>query len=224
MKMRKLMVSVLLLLTLALVGGSISAQSGVTGYVVHGVPGLVVDVYIDGALVLEDFQPGTIVGPLVGPANTPKTVAIVPANGDPASPAIQATLTGAPGSNISIVAHLDENGAPTASVFENDFSATHGDNARVIVRHTAAAPAVDALFFPGTPNQLRVGPLSNGEQTVAELAPGSYTVGLAPAGTDTVVFGPATDSLAANRAYVVYFIGSLSGGSFTYIYQNVPVA
>jgi hypothetical protein len=220
--MRKIAIG--LLAVLVLVGGTMSAQAGVTGYVVHGIPGLVVDVYIDDALVLEDFQPGTVAGPLVGPADTSKTVTIVPANGDPANPAIQATLSFAAGANVSIVAHLDANGAPTASVFDNDFSATDGDNFRLTVRHTAAAPAVDALFFPGTPSELRVGPLSNGEQTSAELAPGSYTGAIVPTGTSTFVAGPLTASFAANQAYIVYVIGSLSAGTLGYIAQVVPVA
>lgn len=221
--MRKVLIGLLVVLTLALVGGAMSAQSGVTGYVVHGVPGLVVDVYIDGALTLENFQPGAIAGPFVGPAGTSKTVVIVPADGDPANPAIQATLSFAAGSNVSIIAHLDANGNPTASVFNNDFSATQGDNFRLIVRHTAAAPAVDALFFPGTPNELRVGPLSNGEQTAAELAPGSYTAGLVPTGTSDIVVGPLSASFRGNLAYVVYVIGSLSGGTAGYISQAIPV-
>ena len=174
---------------------------------------------MDGQLFVKDFTPGTIAGPLVGPADRSGDVVIVPAGGNPANPALQATVSFAAGSNVSIVAHLDANGNPTLSIFDNDFSAT--SDARLIARHTAAAPAVDALFFPGTANELRVGPLSNGQQAVAALAPGSYNGGLVPTGTSNLVYGPFAQNLQPGKVYVVYFIGSLTGGTFTNLTQVV---
>ena len=41
-------------------------------YVVHGVPGLTVDVYVDGALTLDDFAPETVAGPLDLPGGQPR--------------------------------------------------------------------------------------------------------------------------------------------------------
>lgn len=219
--MRKLFsIMVVALLLLAAVG-SASANGTVTGYVVHGIPGLVVDVYVDGRLFVKNFAPETIAGPLVGPANRSAYVAIVPAGGDPSNPALAATVSFPPGANFSVVAHLDANGAPTLSIFDNDFSKTSA--ARLIARHTAAAPAVDALFFPGTSDELRVGPLANGQQAVADLTPGSYTAGLVPTGTSDIVYGPFSANLQSGRAYIVYAIGSLADGTFKTITQVVNV-
>ncbi|HEX2908937.1 MAG TPA: DUF4397 domain-containing protein [Phototrophicaceae bacterium] len=216
--MRKLISFVVLGLLLAVVG-NVSAQGTATAYIVHGIPGLVVDIYVNGKLTLKNFAPDTIAGPLTGPANRSAEVVIVPAGGNPNTPALAATVSFPPGSNVAIVAHLDASGQPTLSIFENNLSTTSGT--RLIVRHTAAAPAVDALFFPGTASELRVGPLANGQQYGAELAPGSYTGVLVPTGTATAVYGPLTANLQAGKVYIVYAIGSLSGGTFKTLVQEV---
>ena len=63
---------------------------------------------------------------------------------DPASYA----ATGAPAIVVSApieaeIAHLDGDGAPTITAFENDLSELARGRARLTVRHLAAAPAVD---------------------------------------------------------------------------------
>lgn len=221
--MRKLVSLLVAAVLMMAVVAPAAAAGTVTGYVVHGIPGLVVDVYVDGALFVEDFTPDTIAGPIVGPADRSFKVDIVPANGDPAQPALSTTASFPAGANVTIVAHLTEAGAPTLSVFNNDFSKTGAGQTRLIVRHTAAAPAVDALFFPGTANELRVGPLANGQQTAAGLAAGSYTAALVPTGTSTIAFGPFTAGLQAGKVYVAYAVGSLSGGTFKMLTQVINV-
>ena len=57
-------------------------------YVLHAVPDLPVDVYVNGALTLDDFQPGDLAGPLDLPAGV-YTVAITAADAaDDSAPAI----------------------------------------------------------------------------------------------------------------------------------------
>ena len=45
--------------------------------------------------------------------------------------------------NYTIVAHLKADGSPTLAVFKNDTAALAAGKGRLVVRHTAAAPAVD---------------------------------------------------------------------------------
>ncbi|HZA72263.1 MAG TPA: DUF4397 domain-containing protein, partial [Propionibacteriaceae bacterium] len=40
------------------------AADGVKLSVLHGVPGLTVDVYVNGERTINDFKPGTLAGPL----------------------------------------------------------------------------------------------------------------------------------------------------------------
>ena len=52
--------------------GALPASAADTAevFVVHGIPGLPVDVYVNGALTLDNFQPETVAGPLDLPAGS----------------------------------------------------------------------------------------------------------------------------------------------------------
>src|SRR6476620_3548318 len=89
-------------------------------YVVHGVPGLTVDVYVDGALALDDFVPETVAGPLDLPAGS-HAVAITAADAtDGCNPVLSATADLTAGNSYSLVAHLTADGKPTITPYEND--------------------------------------------------------------------------------------------------------
>ena len=109
----------------------------------HGVPGLTVDVYVDGALALDDFVPETVAGPLDLPAGS-HAVAITAADAtDDSNPVLSATADLAGGNSYSLVAHLSADGNPTLTPYSNDISTIPAGQARLVVRHDAAAPAVD---------------------------------------------------------------------------------
>ena len=194
-----------------------AAEENAAVTVVHGVPGLTVDVYANGELALEDFEPGTITDPLPLPPNTYDLV-IVPANGDPAMPAIAASATVAAGDRVSIVAHLGADGTPTISVFEDDLDLAKPGQGRLIVRHTAAAPAVDALLARKIWRwSIPVGTLrglTSGNDAQVDVWAGRYAASLAVANTDTIAFGPASVRIKPNKATIVYAIGDIDGGTF----------
>ena len=50
--------------------GPASAASDSMVYVVHGIPGQPVDVYVNGKKTLDTFAPATVAGPLTLPAGT----------------------------------------------------------------------------------------------------------------------------------------------------------
>ena len=110
--------------------------------VVHGIPNTPVDVYVNGKKTLPNFQPGKVAGPLTLPAGS-YDLALTKV-GDPLSAAIlkvnNAKVPG--GANISLVAHLTAAGKPTITPFVNDVSKLDAGQARLIVRHTAAAPSL----------------------------------------------------------------------------------
>ena len=91
--------------------------------VLHGVPDLTVDVYVNGERTLDDFTPGTLAGPLELAPGT-YSVAITAADAaDASAPAVgPVDLTLAGNGNYTAVAHLDAAGAPTATLFTNDIS------------------------------------------------------------------------------------------------------
>lgn len=105
--------------------------------VLHGIPGLTVDVYVNGALTLDDFAPGDLAGPLSLPAGDYEVAITADDAADDSAPLLgPITLPLEAGGNYTAVAHLDESGNATASFFTNDTSDTAAGEGRVTVRHT----------------------------------------------------------------------------------------
>jgi hypothetical protein len=186
--------------------------------VIHGVPGLMVDVYVNGDLTLEGFEPDTITDSLSLPAGD-YDIEIFAAGADPEAeePAISGSASLPAGANASIIAHLSEDGAPMLSVFVNDVSPVDAGNARLVVRHTAAAPAVDVLA-DGT---AVFTDLANPDEASADVPAGDYSAAVAAAGTTDPVIGPADLTLDAGTAYFVYAVGSLEDDTLNLLVQTV---
>jgi hypothetical protein len=185
--------------------------------VVHGIPGQPVDVYVNGEKTLENFQPGDVAGPLsleqgaydialtkpgeaVGQALLTVNDAAVPGNG-----------------NISLVAHLSAQGEPVLTPFANDVSKLDAGQARLIVRHTAAAPAVD-VRAGGKPV---FEDLTNPNEAKADLGAGTVSADVVLAGTDTVALGPTDLNLKEGTATIVYAIGSADDDTLDVAAQTI---
>jgi len=186
--------------------------------VLHGVPGLTVDVYVNGDLTLDNFEPGDLAGPLALPAGT-YTVAITAADAaDDSAPAIgPVDLPLAANGNYTAVAHLDAAGAPTATLFTNDISTTTAGQGRLTVRHVAAAPAVDVLAG-GT---AVISGLENPKESILNLAPGTISAAVAAAGTTAPVIGPADVTVTEGVNTIVYAWGSLSADNLALAVQTI---
>ncbi len=196
------------LLTMA--GPAHAAETG-TVYVVHGIPGVTVDVYVNGDLTLPNFTPTTVAGPLTLPAAT-YDIKIFAAGADKntATPVITASVTLPAGANASLVAHLSASGTPELTTFVNDVSPAAAGDGRLIVRHTAAAPAVDVLAN----GKVAFANLSNPNEAMADLPAGTISASVTAAGTTTpVLIGPADVPVTAGMATVVYAIGSPASGT-----------
>lgn len=211
-----------LVLVLALGATAVSAANGASIYVIHGIPGangFPVDVSVNGACALPGFTFGQRVGPLSLPAGTYTIAVHAPSDGACGGPAAigPVALTFADGDNKTIIAHLTEAGAPTASVFANDFSPTGRGSARIIAHHTAAAPAVDVVvardYYGGGP-RIAVPGFANGDQIKAEIRPGDWTVTLELGGAP--VYGPTMLTLKPFTAYSIYAVGVFPS-SFQYL-------
>ncbi|MDF3049143.1 MAG: hypothetical protein K0R87_781 [Pseudonocardia sp.] len=195
-------------------GPAAAAQDTGTVFVVHGVPDTPVDVYVDGERALDDFQPGTTQGPVELPAGGHQ-VALFPADAadGSGSPLLSAEAEVPAGGNVTLAAHLNEGGSPTITPFVNDVGSVPAGQARVVVRHTAAAPAVDVLAG-GDPV---IRGLSNGNQEALEVPAGTIPVAVAAAGSTDPVIGPADVTLEEGTATFVHAIGKLDGGSLSLV-------
>ena len=173
---------------------------------------------MNGKLTLEDFAPDTVTAPLELPAGTYQ-IAIRPANAAADSaPVLAGSATLPAGANASIVAHLDASGQPKLTVFVNDTSSLAAGNARLVVRHTAAAPAVDVLAN-GKPTFTN---LTNPNQATADLPAGTISASVAAAGTTTPVIGPVDLTLPGATVTVVYAVGSLDGNDAAHARPDHP--
>lgn len=196
-----------------------AAENG-TVYVVHGVPGLTVDVYVNGKAALTGFKPGQVAGPLSLPPGSYDVAVRKAGEAATAAPAIDKHVTLPAGANVSLVAHLSAAGTPTLTAFANPVGGLATGKARLVVRHTAAAPAVDVLaggkpVFTG---------LTNPDQRTADLAPGTVSAAVALAGTTKPVIGPASLTLAAGQVTVVYAIGSVKDNTLQLVTQSLDPA
>ncbi|MGL5828776.1 MAG: DUF4397 domain-containing protein [Angustibacter sp.] len=195
-----------------------TASAAETGKVtvVHGIPGVKVDVYVDGKAALEDFTFKTVTPQIDLPAGDRK-IDIRPAGADASSKAILSTsATVTAGLNATIVANLDAAGKPAANIFVNPTTAVPSSMGRVIVRHTAAAPAVDILAG-GT---AVVKNLTNPNEKSLMVPAGPLAASVALAGSTTPVLGPLPLTVAGGKTTVIYAIGSAKDKTLTAVLQS----
>jgi len=186
-------------------------------YVLHAVPDLTVDVWVNGEVLLEDFTPGTLTDPVDLPAGDYEVV--ITAADDPiTSPAIgPVTLTLAANTSYTAVAHLDASGAPTATLFTNDLSTIPAGQGKLTVRHTAAAPAVDILANGAA----AFTNLSNPDEVSATLPVGTISAAVAATGTTDPVIGPADVTIQEGVNTIVYAWGSLEADNLALAVQTI---
>ena len=213
--------SLAFLIAMALISvGSAEAASRV--FVIHGIPGVPVDVYasVAGQAVpsnptIPSFQPKQIVEVQAGPGRFDIRIFARGANPQTATPVIQVLGATIPDNvELSILAHLDANGAPTATVYRNDNSPVQQGWARVSVRHAATAPAVQ-LVAGGVPKLALTNPYFGDLEVPATTIPLQLQVPFA----GTAITPVASLNFASGTRYFVYAIGSVAGGTFDFILQ-----
>jgi hypothetical protein len=199
-------------------------------WVVHGIrgqdlnlsPDLPVDISVNGKGTLPGFTFGQIAGPLsLAPGQYEiKIAAANPQKPYSNPPLITAKVSFGLGEDVVVIAHLDAGGMPTASRFALDLTAPGFPFNRLIVHHTAAAPAVDAylnrldFIFP---QNLRLANVTNGVQGTAIALAGWWELYLTPAGVPAPVYGPLYGPVLPNWIYTIFVVGSLKNNSLTII-------
>jgi hypothetical protein len=206
-------------------------------YVVHGIPGtdlgldaeLPVDISVNGACALQAFPFGEIAGPVSLPAGE-YDIAISLANTEKpcANDAVlQATVPFEAGESASVVAHLNEEGAPTASKFTNNLDHLRPYRLRVIAHHTANAPEVDVRFIrqelvDGRLSSRRLHEVTNGMQGFVDMRTGTWDISFRAFGDPRMEVGPFTVSLdTPNTIYLAFAVGSLENETFTVLLKQI---
>lgn len=194
------------------------AQAAVS--ILHEVPNVPVDVYLNHHRVLNDFQPGSYAGPLKVDAGR-YTVTITAASAKNDRKPVIGPLKVSFGAhrNYTVVAHLTASGTPTATSYFNTLRHVAVGNGRLIVRHDAAAPAVDILVN----GSAAMTGLHNPHQSKAQVPAGTYQVAVALAGTTAPVIGPATLPVAKNADTIAYAWGSAADANLALAVQVIAL-
>ncbi len=121
------------------------------------------------------------------------------------------------GGNATVAAHLSTDGEPRMTTFTNDVSKTDAGQARLTVRHVAAAPAVDVRAG----GQPLFTDLANPDEDTASVDAGTVNADVVLAGTDTVAIGPAELDLKEGVTNVVYAWGSAEDKNLALTGQTV---
>jgi hypothetical protein len=214
----RLAVALALITAVAFAAPSATAQETPAAriHLLHGIPGVAVDVVAGGETVFEGFEFGGTqdLSALAGQTLTDLQV-LVAGTDDVAIDGgdVQLPASG----NHTVIAHLDAEGMPTLGVFENDTSPTAAGQGRLTVRHTAAAPAVDILAN-GAAAFTNV---ANGAEGSTELPAGTISASVAPTGTTDPVIGPADLTIEDGTALIVYAVGSAEDSSLDVLTETI---
>ncbi|MBC9936012.1 MULTISPECIES: DUF4397 domain-containing protein [unclassified Leucobacter] len=205
-------------IAVAAIAPATAAEGDAQLSVLHGIPGLTVDVYVNGELTLDDFTPGTLAGPLeLAPGTYSVALTAADAADDSAPVLGPIDLTLAAGGNYTAAAHLTEAGEPSATLFTNDIAKLDAGQGRLTVRHVAAAPAVDVLAG----GSAVITDLSNPNEKVLNLAAGMVSASVAATGTTDPVIGPADVNVAEGVNTIVYAWGSLEDDNLALAVQTI---
>lgn len=213
-------------LSIALASLALLAPTALAGdnnvYVVHGIPGAVVDVYVNGGLAISDYTFETVVGPVPLPPGT-YDIAVFLAGADPTTETPVLTLDGAelPGDlNLSLVAALTPGGGLAILPFVNDLSPVMPNDGRLSLRHAANAPT----FVINGRNLGKIN-FSNGSSVDLDVMAGTYVLPFAlfNSGKGMPILGPEFIDVKAGTLTAAYVVGSAPEGNLALITQVIPV-
>jgi hypothetical protein len=206
-------------LAATMISAAPASAADATLNVVHGIPGVDVDVCVNGAEAISDFNPGEVVTGVALPAGA-YDVKIVGTADECEDAAILevSDIELASGKDFTAVAYLTEDGTPTLGLFTNKVRALSPKTARLQVRHTAEAGGVN-VWANGAH---LVNGLENGDTATARVPKGIYAAWASLPGDFQPVIGPAVLKLRAGHAYQVYAWGSPTAG-FAFAVVDIDV-
>jgi hypothetical protein len=177
--------------------------------VVHGLRGLVADIYLDGNLALPTFQPERATDPLAIPAGDHLVEIRQAGAAKTDTPLLSQTVTVPAGFEGSLVAHLGPDGQPTLTAYADDLTPVPAGQTRLVVRHSAAADGVSVLLN----DQPVIATLAPNAEGTDVLPAGDYQVTVTAAAGGTPLAAPQAVQFAEGTANFMYLIGSQADGT-----------
>ncbi|HEX2906452.1 MAG TPA: hypothetical protein VHO69_06295 [Phototrophicaceae bacterium] len=178
---------------------------------IHAIPGVTVDVFVNGVLVATNVAASGNVGPFTILTGMPTSVALFQSGSDYSTPLLSSTVSAPPGGAVIAVAYLAPGGVPALALIPVDTSPT--TQSRVVVAHLADAPPVDVVISRNGAVEQTVGPVTPGASVTFEIAPGEATGYIAVSGTTDPVLGPAVQNAQPGVVYIGLIVGAAADGS-----------
>jgi hypothetical protein len=187
--------------------------------VVHGIPDVAVKVCVDGRPAIRGFRYGEHVTGAHLPAGLHR-VRVVPAGNRCSAPALlkQRYRLDA-GRNYTVVAALRPSGSPALMAFRNRIRPTDPGTARLTVRHTAQAPAVNV--WANDTRLIGGKEFSWGDSRTLTVPADTYRAKATLPGDRAPVIGPQRLTLEPGTAYQVHAVGE--PGRYRLVVVTVPV-
>lgn len=184
--------------------------------ILHAIPGVTVDLVIDGELVVPGFDAGDTqdLTPLAGLTLT--NIEARAAGGSEVVIGPIDTFDVPDSGSASVVVHLDRDGDPILTTFFNQATPIEEGNGLVTVRHVAAAPEVSVSID----NQQVLTEIGNGEEDGVVLPAGMIDGAWVTVDGRRVAAVPSLQ-LEAGSQLVVYVGGSLEQDDLAFYLQVV---
>ena len=198
--------------------GDMDATVSVLHAIPEGAGADVVDVYAGDSMLIDNFTPGSL-ETLTVPEGTYDLAVYADGEGpDGGTAVLEAAGVEVPaGANATVTANLDAEGNAALNVYVNDISEVAAGEARLTVRHIAAAPAVDVR----ADGAVIIENLVNPEEAIVAVPAGTYSADVVLQGTDTVALGPADLALDEGTNTIVYAWGSAEAGNLALATQVI---
>jgi hypothetical protein len=201
--------------TLGLAAASQAAKPGGQVMVVQAVPGMSLDVSIDGRSIRDGVEVGSVLGPFdLSPGSHEVEFS------DTSGLAITSTLDVGSSASIDVVIHRPAavGGDPVVTSYKTPLKPIGPDKARVLLAHTATVPPADVRVD----GQVVFTNIANGEYAEADVAAGSHRVELLPTGqTTNPILGPLDVALKPGTVTMVYAVGTPKNQSMNVIAHTV---
>jgi len=199
-----------------------SAQDNTRIILIHGIPGVDVDILANGEPVAEEFGFGDRIDLSDLAGETLEELTVLVAGSD--AVAIDAGDVLLPDAgNTTVLAHLDEDGDPTLTLFSNDTNAIAAGEGRLTFRHAAAAGPVDIKIDDATASR----GLDNAREIAADLRARDVAVevlAFSEDGGETVIIPEQDVPVTEGESIVVYVVGSPGDDSVTVLTDVVSLS
>lgn len=187
--------------------------------VVHGIPGVAVKVCVDGKPAIRDFRYGDKVVGVALPAGSHRVRVVAAKAACSAKAVLKERYHLKADADYTIVAALRPSGAAALPAFANKVRPTDAEMARLTVRHTADAPAVNV--WAGSTRLIGGTGFTWGEERTTAVPAGTYRVKVTLPASRKAVIGPRHLTLRAGRAYQVHAVGTPDSYRFVVVRVRV---